>query len=624
MNSGRRSKKRRNSPKVAKTSSGAKHDTGRKAPSKSELHALLAAYQSGDFRSAEGQASSFTKRFPKHPFAWKILAALFKQRGELAKAEEANKKAIELSPNDPEAHNNLANTLLALGKYESCEESALKALQLKHDFPEPLNTLGVVYQTMGKLENAKQCFIKSIELRPNFARARNNLGELLLSLNELQEAEQLFRTAIALEPQNATAHSNLAKALDRLGLLDQAIASYRQALTLQPNLVEIKNELGIILEAVGRVAEAKSTFIEILRDEDSNLAARINLGNLYLKTGEPEEAKKHHVMATNQYPQVAAAHNALGVTLQAIGATREAEASYQTAIKLEPKFTDAIINRHHLYFENENYLDALADADSCDTQIARACALEALFALGRTSEIYERIQKNAETDRYNLRVASFASFIAHLQKRETANKFCPNPLAFLHASNVSKHVNNVEDFIDKTLSELSASATIWEPEGVATERGHQTPTRVNLFSQTTPSLQKLKDLILNELDGYHQKFSSESCVFIKSWPQRKYIHGWQVVLKQQGHQKTHIHPAGWLSGVIYLQVVPNIKGDEGAIAFSLNGERYSDPSVSDTIHRPKPGDILLFPSSLHHRTIPFTCDTDRIVISFDLLPYQAS
>ena len=84
----------------------------------------------------------------------------------------------------------------------------------------------------------------------------------------------------------------------------------------------------------------------------------------------------------------------------------------------------------------------------CDTQIARACALEALFALGRTSEIYERIQKNAETDRYNLRVASFASFIAHLQKRETANKFCPNPLASA-CFNVSKHVNNVEDFIDK-------------------------------------------------------------------------------------------------------------------------------------------------------------------------------
>jgi Flp pilus assembly protein TadD len=624
MSNGRRSKKKRNSPKVGKPSLGGRLNPARRAPSKSELHTLLAAHQSGDFESAEAQASSVTKRFPKHPFAWKILAAIFKHRGALEQAREANSTVIELSPNDPEAHNNLATTLLALGKYKLCEESALKALQLKSDFPEPLNTLGVAYQALGKLETAKVCFIQSIELRPSFALARNNLGELLLGLNELQGAEQLFRSVVALEPLNAAAHSNLAKALDRLGLLDQAIASYKQALTLQPNLLEIKNELGIILEAVGHVPEAESTFIEILQDNESNLEARINLGNLYLKAGEPEKAKQHHAIATNQYPHEAAAHNALGITFQALGAPREAEASYRTAIELDPKFADAIMNRHHLYFEEKNYLSALADADCCDTTISRACALDTLFALGSTSEIYERIKTNMQVDRYNLRVASFASFIAHLQKQETANNFCPNPLAFLHVSHLSNQINSFEDFIEKTISELNLLETIWEPEGVATERGHQTPTRVNLFSQTTPSLQKLKELILNELDIYYEKFSSASCDFINSWPKDKYIHGWQVVLKQQGHQKTHIHPAGWMSGVIYLQVVPNNEGDEGAIAFSLNGERYSDPSISETIHHPDPGDILLFPSSLHHRTIPFTCDKDRIIISFDLIPSHPS
>jgi len=38
------------------------------------------------------------------------------------------------------------------------------------------------------------------------------------------------------------------------------------------------------------------------------------------------------------------------------------------------------------------------------------------------------------------------------------------------------------------------------------------------------------------------------------------------------------------------------------------------------MHHPKLGDIVLFPSSLHHRTIPFSADTDRISISFDLMP----
>ena len=34
------------------------------------------------------------------------------------------------------------------------------------------------------------------------------------------------------------------------------------------------------------------------------------------------------------------------------------------------------------------------------------------------------------------------------------------------------------------------------------------------------------------------------------------------------------------------------------------------------------GDIVFFPSSLHHRTIPFSTDTDRIIVSFDLKPKQ--
>jgi hypothetical protein len=75
-----------------------------------------------------------------------------------------------------------------------------------------------------------------------------------------------------------------------------------------------------------------------------------------------------------------------------------------------------------------------------------------------------------------------------------------------------------------------------------------------------------------------------------------------------------------LSGVIYLKVVPSLENNEGAIEFGLNGATYTDDNSPKVIHQPEAGDIVLFPSSLHHSTIPFTTDTDRIVISFDLAP----
>ena len=133
-------------------------------------------------------------------------------------------------------------------------------------------------------------------------------------------------------------------------------------------------------------------------------------------------------------------------------------------------------------------------------------------------------------------------------------------------------------------------------------------------------IQNLKSIIITEIELYYLKFKNETCSFIKRWPSKYDLNAWHVILKKQGHQNPHIHPNGWLSGVIYLKVVPSFKKNEGAIEFSLNGEQYYDAKSPKVVHLPKAGDIILFPSSLHHRTIPFSADTDRISIAFDLVP----
>ena len=137
-------------------------------------------------------------------------------------------------------------------------------------------------------------------------------------------------------------------------------------------------------------------------------------------------------------------------------------------------------------------------------------------------------------------------------------------------------------------------------------------------------LGQLKSIIIEELEAYYRKFQNESCSFIEKWPSKKNLHGWHVVLKKQGYQGAHIHPTGWLSGVIYLKTVPLLRKDEGAIEFSLGGEDYQNIKTPSLTHRPSVGDIVLFPSSLHHKTIPFTTETDRIIVSFDLKQRDSS
>ena len=70
-------------------------------------------------------------------------------------------------------------------------------------------------------------------------------------------------------------------------------------------------------------------------------------------------------------------------------------------------------------------------------------------------------------------------------------------------------------------------------------------------------------------------------------------------------------------------MVPALEKNEGAIEFSLNGQYYHQKKSPSLIFQPEVGDIVFFPSSLYHRTIPFTTDTDRIIVSFDLMPEAA-
>ena len=194
---------------------------------------------------------------------------------------------------------------------------------------------------------------------------------------------------------------------------------------------------------------------------------------------------------------------------------------------------------------------------------------------------------------------------------------------FMHFSNLSSNLKDSNAYITELVKELVKVKTIWEPMGKSTTGGFQTVVARNLFKSPSGKIAQLKSIIIDELDAYYVKFRNQSCSYIKKWPSRNNLWGWHVVLKQQGHQSPHIHTTGWLSGVIYLKVVPSLGKDEGAIEFSLNGKHYANVNSPRLIFQPEEGDIVFFPSSLHHKTIPFSTDADRIIVSFDLIPEVA-
>ena len=590
------------------------------APSRDELNSLLEHYQNERYEDAEKLAITISKQFTHHNFSLKVLGEVLKKTGRISEAVIVSQKAVDLNPQDTDANYNLGTTLQELGRLEEAEKCFRHAIELKPDFFEAFSNLGLTLHDLGRLDEAEECYNKAIKLNPNFAEAYNNLGNTLQELERLEEAEESYKKVILLKPNFAEAHNNLGNAFEESGKLEEAISSYKKAIILKPAYAEAHYNLGFTLKEIGRLEASETYYRQAIELKSDYAEAFNNLSILLKELGRLEESEENCRQAISLNPNFSEAHNNLGATLKEQGRLDDSEASYNQAILLNPGYTSAIMNRWKLFFEKKEFESALIDADFCDTKLSRACGLETLYALGRIDEIYQRIENQSKDGDENIRMAAFASFLSNVENRETANNFCNDPMDFIHFANISTYVESYIESITDLIDELHGLQTIWEPSQKATRRGFQTPTNINLFSIPSVKLVQLKAIIIKELDLYFLKFKNKSCSYIKKWPANKNLFGWQVILKHQGHQFAHIHSSGWLSGVIYLKVVPSLGKDEGAIEFSLNGENYSNINTPKLTYQPEVGDIIFFPSSLHHRTIPFTTDTDRMIISFDLMP----
>ena len=164
---------------------------------------------------------------------------------------------------------------------------------------------------------------------------------------------------------------------------------------------------------------------------------------------------------------------------------------------------------------------------------------------------------------------------------------------------------------------------MWEPYGKTTRKGHQSGA---LEEFALP----LTDLFLRHLrqqvDATLARFPVEpKHPFFGNKPAAYRLRAWATLLEPGGHQEPHFHASGWLSGVYYLDIPPEIGTDSqaGWIEFGRHPAQLAlrrQPPLR-TI-RPEVGKLVLFPSYTYHRTLPFPGPGRRISIAFDVTPNE--
>lgn len=96
---------------------------------------------------------------------------------------------------------------------------------------------------------------------------------------------------------------------------------------------------------------------------------------------------------------------------------------------------------------------------------------------------------------------------------------------------------------------------------------------------------------------------------------------WSVRLREGGRHVDHVHPKGWISSAVYIDLPPAIGGGarEGWLRFGAGRfGLFQQPALHWV--QPEPGNLVLFPSEFWHGTEPFKGGGDRLTVAFDVVP----
>jgi uncharacterized protein (TIGR02466 family) len=98
---------------------------------------------------------------------------------------------------------------------------------------------------------------------------------------------------------------------------------------------------------------------------------------------------------------------------------------------------------------------------------------------------------------------------------------------------------------------------------------------------------------------------------------------WSVRLGTSGFHTSHVHTRGWISSACYIDLPDSMldtQQQDGALSFGEPGIVTTPALRAEHVVRPQVGMLVLFPSWLWHRTVPFSGEQTRLAVAFDVVP----
>ncbi|HEX4304087.1 MAG TPA: putative 2OG-Fe(II) oxygenase [Rhizomicrobium sp.] len=360
-----------------------------------------------------------------------------------------------------------------------------------------------------------------------------------------------------------------------------------RAIAAAPASAELQAKLGNVHLDLYDFAAAANAFDAALALDPTRNDVRLRLARCRNVLGRPGEA-----IAVIEGLEDADAHAQRGLAHAALG--QDAEADFRAALAADPAHRRACMRLCAILRDSGRIAELLALCESLASRGVDHAQL--LLDWGRALALNGDLEKSRRLLFDPARLAKIDLALPAGFNQALAEELLANPV-------------KVSDF----------------PAGEEANRGS---TRIHhLLAGPNP------DLVRTLIDSIQAAVAAHAAALSPApgfdpWtaarPAAAHLHPWGLIQRGGEYEAWHTHRGGWLSGVYYVHVPPQISaaGDgSGCIEFGPPGsvrERLPDFMPVQRI-APREGLLLLAPSHYHHRTIP-NVDATRISFAFDVVP----
>jgi tetratricopeptide (TPR) repeat protein len=314
------------------------------APDPLDLIYMLARMyrQKGDKAKAEELMERATQKQPDNPRPFLVLSSYKGRQGDLEGALAAADKALTLAPKDNDSQLRKAEVLLELGYRDSAPDRLAEGRKLVESVlaAQPSNPGGLFVKAKvdladNKLDDAIQALRSAIDVRPDWAEAHFLLGTALRLTGQRSAARTELARALEIDASLIEARRVLAEVHADLGEHEYAVEEGRRYLEQKPDAVETRVRVAQSLVLLGRLDEALAE-VNKIPEEKRDETVQFALGRIYTAKGDNQKARDLLLKALEKRPNHPDILRGLLQIEEKMGKREESLARIQKAVADKP------------------------------------------------------------------------------------------------------------------------------------------------------------------------------------------------------------------------------------------------------------------------------------------------